>query len=354
MNMMKRGICIALAAWLVLAFALQAQERGEHRYTVMFYNAENLFDIYDDPAVLDDEFTPDGPKAWTETKYRKKLYNLAEVIHALARANRQYPAVIGLSEVENRLVLDDLVGEGKLVPANYRIVHYDSPEARGVDVALLYRPDQFEYEWSEPIRTRIPERPDFRTRDILAVCGRIDGELFCFFVNHWSSRLGGAEASEYLRCGAAATLRHFADSLRAVHPGIKLVAMGDMNDNPTDRSLAEVLGAAGRPDEVIPGGFFNPFVQLYRDGYGSNAYQDTWSLFDNIVVSDNLLGDGPGELRLLSGHGRKGSYYGMVFKRSFMVQQKGQYRNYPLRTFSGNAFLGGYSDHFPVFITIGK
>lgn len=337
---------------LFAAVSLSAQDRT---YTVMFYNVENLFDVYNDPNVRDDEFTPEGPKEWTETKYWKKIANTAEVLHAIAQANRQFPAIIGLSEIENRLVLDDLVSDERLASANYQIVHYDSPEARGVDVALLYRPDLFEYEWSDPIRTRIPGRPDFKTRDILAVCGRIEGELFCFFVNHWSSRRGGAQSSEYLRCGGAQTVRDYADSLRQVHPEIKLVVMGDMNDDPVDKSILEVLGGAGDPENIPEGGMFNPFYALFQDGYGTLAYQDAWSLYDNIVVSDNLMNlDQEGSLRLMPVKLRRQTYYASIFKRSFLIQQKGQYKNYPWRTYSGNAFLGGYSDHLPVFITIGK
>ncbi len=352
MRSMKRVLYSLMALLWLSGITLTAQDK-QTTYTVMFYNAENLFDVYNDPNVLDDEFTPEGPKVWTETKYWKKIENTAEVIHAIAQANRQFPAIIGLSEIENRLVLDDLVSEQRLAGANYQIVHYDSPEARGVDVALLYRPDQFDYLWSEPIRPNIPGRPDFKTRDILAVAGKIEGELFCFFVNHWSSRRGGAHSSEYLRCGNAQTLRDYADSLRTVYPDIKLVAMGDMNDNPTDKSLLEVLGAVGDLDKLVDGGMFNPFYQLFEDGYGTTAYQDAWSLFDNLVVSDNLIKESARGIRLLPSKQRKGRYYATIFKRPFLIQQKGQYKNYPWRTYSGNAFLGGYSDHFPVFITLG-
>lgn len=341
-------------AWVYLlaAGSVLGQERT---YTVMFYNVENLFDVYDDPYVRDEEFTPEGPKEWTEAKYWKKIANTAEVLHAVAQANRQFPAIIGLSEIENRLVLDDLVSEERLAPANYQIVHYDSPEARGVDVALLYRPDLFDYEWSDPIRTRIPGRPDFKTRDILAVCGRIEGELFCFFVNHWSSRRGGAQSSEYLRCGGAQTVRSYADSLRQVHPEIKLVVMGDLNDDPVDKSIYEVLGGTGDPENIPQGGMFNPYYALFQDGYGTLGYQDAWSLYDNIVVSDNLMNVDEGSaLRLMPVKLRRKTYYASIFKRSFLIQQKGQFKNYPWRTYSGNTFLGGYSDHLPVFITIGR
>lgn len=323
---------------------------GDGKYVVTFYNVENFFDIYDDPTVNDEEFTPDGPKEWTQVKYDKKKANISQVLFGIAAANKDYPAIIGLSEVENRRVLEDLVSTEKLAPARYQIVHYDSPEARGVDVALLYRPDVFKLEWSDVFQPVIPEIPDFRTRDILAVCGTIEGERFCFFVNHWSSRWGGAQASEYLRVGCARTLRSYADSLQAADPDIKIVIMGDMNDDPYNRSLSEILGAKREISEVESAGYFNPFWNVLKAGYGTLGYQDSWNLFDNIIVNFNLLDGGSGKLRIEKS-GDTG-FYGRIFKRSYMIQQKGKYKNYPLRSFSGNTFLGGYSDHLPVYIVI--
>lgn len=330
-------------------FSLSAKERN---HVVMFYNMENLFDIYDDPNTLDDEFTPNGPKEWSEVKYKKKISNMEQVIYGVAAQNKNYPAVIGVCEIENRRVLDDIISTPKLSKANYQIVHYDSPEPRGVDVALMYRPDVFKYEWSEAFQPVIPERPGFKTRDILAVCGRIDGELFCFFVNHWSSRRGGSEASEFLRVGWAQTLRGYADSLQKEYPDIKIVIMGDMNDDPDNRSLADVLGAGEKISDVEKGGYFNPFWSMFKAGYGTIGYQDAWSLFDNMIVNSNLLDGGSGDLRLQKG--AKGKFYGNVFNRSYLIQQQGKFKNYPLRTYSSNKFLGGYSDHLPVFLIIGE
>lgn len=348
---MKKVYLILLA--VILSLPIFGQDEPTS-HIVMFYNVENLFDIYDDPVVRDDEFTPDGFKEWTEAKYKSKLSNIEEVIYTLSASNKKFPAIIGLSEIENRRVLDDLISTPKLAMANYQIVHYDSPEARGVDVALLYRPDLFTYIKSDVFQPEIPERPDFKTRDILAVYGTIEGELFCFFVNHWSSRIGGAHQSEYLRCGCAQTLRDYADSIQVAHPDIKIVIMGDMNDDPKDKSMAEVIGAKEKLSQVEAGGYFNPFWSMQKGGYGTLGYQDSWSLFDNMIVNSNLLpGEmGGGKLRLLKG--AKNKYYGTVFKRPFMVQSKGKYKNYPLRTFSGNTFMDGYSDHFPVYIVIGK
>lgn len=339
----------AVSISLLICLSLAGQDE---KYIVAFYNVENLFDIYDDPSVLDEEFTPEGPKNWTEAKYEKKIGNLAEVIYGLSASNKDFPAVIGLAEVENHRVLDDLVSAEKLVPARYQIVHYDSPEARGVDVALLFRPDLFEYEWSKAFQPVIPEEPDFKTRDILAVCGRMGGDRICFLVNHWSSRRGGAQSSEFLRVGCASTVRRFTDSLQAADPDIKIVIMGDMNDDPDNRSLSEVLGAVEKISKVKDGGFFNPFWSMHRAGYGTLGYQDAWNLFDNIIVNSALTDNTAGHLRLLKS--AKSGFYGHIYKRNYMIQQSGRYKNYPLRTFSGNTFLGGYSDHLPVYIILGK
>lgn len=336
---------------LVLLVTLKgvAQDRN---YVVLFYNVENLFDTLKSPGVLDDEFTPEGPKQWDGRKYRKKMDRLEEVFYGVASAVKTYPAIIGLAEIENRNVLEDIVSLKKLQKANYQIAHYDSPEARGVDVALLYRPDLFAYEGSAPVRTVVPSLPDFKTRDILMVWGAIEGERVCFFVCHWPSRRNGQQSSEFLRVAAAQCVRQAADSMMQAYPGIKIAVMGDLNDDPTDKSIYDVLGAKGTEKET-PGdtGFFNPFYAMYKKGFGSLAYNDGWNLFDNIIVNGALLNGKKGKLALKKAAGEK--YYGHIFSRPFLLQQSGQYKNYPLRTYVGNNFQDGYSDHLPTYIYIG-
>lgn len=343
---MKLRYCFIVVVWL-LGQAVYAQTKP---YTVVFYNLENLFDTIPSPGVLDREFTPDGPKAWNSVKYWKKLGNIEQVIYSLAGTHKSFPTIIGVSEVENRNVLEDLVAVPKLQRANYQIVHYDSPDARGIDVALLYRPDQFKYEGSYPIRTVVPGLPDFKTRDILMVWGSIEGERFCFFVNHWPSRLGGQAASESKRVAAGRIVRHAVDSLLQEHPDTKLVIMGDLNDDPVCKSLTEGLGAKGNPKDVQPHDLFNPYFAMFKAGFGTLAYQDSWSLFDNMVINGNLLYAHTGKLKIQ----KSGKYYGNIFDRSFLHQQSGQYKGYPFRTFVGDTFQGGYSDHFPVYILINK
>lgn len=347
---MKKLLYVILTLFLVGGWlGAWAQSKP---YSVVFYNLENLFDTINSPGVFDEEFTPEGPKAWNSAKYQKKIGNIEQVFYTMAGTFRSYPTIIGVSEIENRNVLEDLVAAPKLQRANYQIVHYDSPDARGVDVALLYRPDQFKYEGSYPIKMSLPGEPKFKTRDILMVWGTIEGERFYFFVNHWPSRLGGQAASEYRRVAAAKTVRHAVDSILKEQPDAKIVIMGDLNDDPTDESLLDGLGAKGKPGEVEPGDLFNPYYAMFKAGYGTLAYQDGWNLFDNMVVNENLLNGRTGKLKLHKP--AKNKFYGNIFDRSFLHQQSGQYKNYPLRTFVGNTFQGGYSDHFPVYLFIDK
>lgn len=323
-------------------------------YKVVFYNLENFFDLENDPDVLDDEFTPDGPKKWTQDKYDKKLSNIEKVFFNIAAIDKSYPVVIGVCEVENRNVLEDIVATRKLSPANYHIVHYDSPEIRGVDAAFLYRPDVLQLEGSKAIRTVIPSLPNFKTRDIVTMWGKIDHEDFFFMVAHWPSRLGGKEVSAFKRIAVGRQMRHIADSVRALRPATKVVMMGDFNDDPTDESVAgeKGIGAKIKAKEVRPEDYYAPNAALLKAGYGTLAYGDAWNIFDNMIVSGNLIDGNSDGLKLRKAERSK--FYGNIFKRHYMVQKEGQFKGYPLRTYVGNNFQGGFSDHFPVYIYIGK
>ena len=313
--MKKRLIfTLLLAAFIVACFA-------QKPYKVVFYNFENLFDTIHDPGVLDEEFTPEGPKKWNSAKYTRKIGNLERVLFDIAAEDKDYPVVIGVSEIENRSVMEDVIAQPKLAPGNYRIVHYDSPDARGVDVAFYYRPDVFKLEGSAAIPFKMPELPNFRTRDFVTMWGTIDSEPFFFLVSHWPSRLGGKEASAPKRLAAAKQVKHIVDSVTAANP----VGKGDM---------------------------FNPFIGLLKAGYGTLAYRDEWNLFDNIIVSENLATGSTGSLKIQPAGNSK--FYGGIFRRPYMIQKEGQYKGYPLRTFVGNNFQGGFSDHFPVYIYIAK
>jgi hypothetical protein len=331
-------------------FAVATLWAQDKPYKVVFYNLENLFDIHDDPETHDEEFLPKGVKKWNAKKYQMKLTNMERVLFDIAAINRDYPIVIGVSEIENRSVLEDLISQPKLKGANYRICHYDSPDARGVDVAFLYRADVFKLQGSDNIKLVVDELPNFKTRDLVVMWGTIEDEPFYFLVSHWPSRLGGKETSQFKRDACAKQIRGIKDSLLAANPATKVVVMGDFNDDATDASLVKTMGAKGKTEELVKGDFFNPYFQMLRAGYGTLAYQDAWNLFDNICVTENLVNAEDGKLRIIKGD----KFYGNIFTRPYMIQQEGQYKGYPLRTFVTNNFQNGFSDHFPVYIYIGK
>lgn len=356
---MKRSFIVA-ALLLLMSLSTSAQ-KTQQNYVIGFYNLENLFDIYDDPVKNDSEFLPEGKNKWTQAKYEKKLHNMAKVIRSMADNNKRWHTILGISEIENRLVIEDLVSQPEIADANYEIVHYDSPDRRGVDVALLYKPDQFTYLDSESIPFDFNSDIDFsdtdtsyfKTRDILMVHGLIAGEHFAFYVAHLPSRIGGKGGN--LRGRGGEIIYNHAMMMEEKYPGIKIVAMGDMNDNPTDDSMAKYLHGQERLENVTPGEFFSPYVSMLKAGYGSLCYQGVWSIYDLELVNYNLAHAPDGGLKIqpvTKNHGKE--YYGVVFKRPWMTTQKGQYKGYPFRTFSNGAFVGGYSDHYPTYIVVGK
>lgn len=338
---------IFLAALLVVGGQLVGERPAGQGYVVAFYNVENLFDTIDQPEVQDEEFTPGSGKEWNSAKYALKLERIARALCGVGARAEAMPAVIGLAEVENRCVAEDLTATGLLAETDYRVVHYDSPDARGIDVALLYRPELFDCEGSRAVRVEVPGLPHFRTRDILTVWGTMGGERFLFLVAHLPSRRGGAEASEFKRCAAAAVMRRVADSVLRECPDTRIVMMGDMNDDPTDKSLSEVIGAADDPGSVQAGGWFNPFAALFAAGRGTLGYGGEWNLFDNIILSGNLL-DGDGLRPVSDRSGR----FGYIYDAGYLLQQEGRYAGFPERTFAGDRYLGGYSDHLPVYVVL--
>ena len=344
---MKKTILFVMLAVMATSVAF-----AQKPYTVAFYNIENVFDLHNDPDTHDDEFTPEGEKQWNQYKYDHKMKNIERVLFDLASIQRDYPIVIGLSELENRSVLEEIVALPKLAPAKYRICHYDSPDARGIDCSFIYRADVFKLEGSDNIKLVVPGEPDFRTRDLVVMWGTIEGEPFYFLVSHWPSRRGGQFGSAHLREACASQIKALKDSVLAKNPATKFIAMGDFNDDATDASIVEVMGAKGKIKDLKSGDFFNPFNAMLRAGLGTLAYQDSWNLFDNICVTENLVTGSHGESKLQ--RAPKSKFYGNIFSRPYMIQQEGQYKGYPLRTFVGNNFQNGFSDHLPVYIYIGK
>lgn len=357
--MKQSRLILVLAAMLLLSLSACARGKGGASYVLGFYNLENLFDTYHDEGKNDYEFLPDGANKWTEARYEKKLHNMATVIRAMADGNKAFHTVLGVSEIENRHVLEDLVNQPEIAEANYQIVHYDGPDRRGVDVALLYRPDQFELLDSESIpfdfaSTSIrfdmdpQEQADFRTRDILMARGLLGGEMFAFFVAHLPSRIGGKGSD--LRSRGAEIIHERSMELSREYPGIKIVVMGDMNDNPTDESMTVYMKGKENIADVGPDEFFSPFTSMLKAGYGSLAYRGEWNIYDIILVNEPLAKPAPGSLGIIPIV--KGKYYGRVFSKPFMTQQTGQYKGTPFRTFSSGTFIGGYSDHYPTYIVV--
>ena len=349
---------MAFTLALLLA-APAARSQNARSYVIGFYNLENLFDTYHDEGKNDYEYLPEGANQWTEAKYTKKLHNMATVIRAMKEDNKVWHAVLGVSEIENRHVLEDLVNQPEIAEADFQIVHYDGPDRRGVDVALLYRPGVFKVLESKSIPYTFDsrqitfdmgpeEQADFRTRDILMVRGLLGGEMFAFFVAHLPSRIGGKGGD--LRSRGGEIMYEEAMRLMEEFPGIKIVAMGDMNDNPTDDSMAVYMHGREKITEVGEKDFFSPFVSMLKAGYGSLAYQGEWNIYDIIVVNSNLVHARRGSLGLIPVV--KDKYYGRIFHKPFMTQQEGPYKGTPFRTSSGGAFINGYSDHYPTYIVV--
>ena len=353
---MKRFIYTILI--LLVAAPSVFADKPARSYIIGFYNLENLFDTYHDDGKNDMEYLPDGANEWTEVKYIKKLHNMATVIRAMAEENKAFHSVLGVSEIENRHVLEDLVNQPEIASANFQIVHYDGPDRRGVDVALLYRPEHFKVIESQSIPFTFEgtdidfgmtaeEKEYFRTRDILMVRGLLDGEMFAFFVAHLPSRLGAKSGSLRDRGGEIIYRRSM--ELMQEFPGIKIVAMGDMNDNPTDASMTKYVNARENIADVGPENFFSPFLSMFKAGYGSLAYRGAWCIFDIIIVNSNLCNPPKGPLAIMPIVKKK--YYARIFQQPFMTHQGGQYKGTPKRTLADTG-VEGYSDHYPTYIVV--
>lgn len=350
---------MALAACaLVLSACGRSSEKD---YVVGFYNLENLFDTNHDEGKNDNDYLPEGSYKWTSDKYEKKISNMASVIRAMADENGAFHALLGVSEVENDNVLRDLVAQPSIRKAKYKFVHFESPDRRGVDVALLYRSKCFKvieaeaipFDFnSEDIEFEYDEagKSDFRTRDILLVRGKMGGEMFAIFVAHLPSRLG--DKGSDLRSRGAQIMHQKSMELMARYPGIKIVAMGDMNDNPTDVSMTDYLRARENISEVGAEDFFSPFLSMIKAGYGTLEYRGVWNIFDIIAVNSNLVNAPEKSLKIKKIEADK--FYGKVFNPPFLTQQEGRYKGTPFRTFSRGEFIGGYSDHYPTYIVIGR
>ncbi len=314
-------------------------------YAISFYNLENLFDAQDDPNNTgDDDFLPTGPYKWTQQQYEKKLDNIAYVISQLAREHTPYgPAFIGVAEVENSHVLEDLVQRETIKTSGLKVIHADGPDRRGIDVAALYNPNILDFEGYEYHSFEWDENPDFVTRDQLHVWGKIAGERVHFIVLHWPSRYGGYKSNPLREATAGLTMEIIND-IYANESDARIVVMGDFNDDPTNTSVTEVLKAKETRSEVKYQELYNPSASLFAKGIGTLVYQNKWNFFDQMIVSHGLLSK-ESPLRLWKME---------VFNRDFLITQEGKRKGYPHRTFDNNSFIDGYSDHFPVLLYLVK
>ena len=300
--------------------------------------------------ILSDDFTPKSNKNYTYNIYQQKLKNIAQVISEIGfKYTKTAPAVVGLVEVENRQVVEVLTQQDALKKYDYGVVHYNSFDARGIDVALIYQKKRFTVTNSykkELVLFREDGKREY-TRDLLVVSGILDGEKVAFFVNHWPSRRGGEAVSMPKRNAAAALLKQEMDALREKNPNIKLIAMGDFNDDPISPSFKNHLKAVGDEKELneeYP--YFNPMYKMYKKGVASLAYRDAPNLFDQIIYSKNLVSGSSAEEYAV--------YRTEVYAPAYLINKQGNYKGYPFRSWDGDKFTGGYSDHFPVFTILQK
>ena len=307
---------------ILLALNGVAQQR-----VVAFYNVENLFDTLRNPSSHDEDMLPLSDKKWNRQRYNAKLHLISEAISTM---NGDYPTLLGLAEVENRAVVQDLVSTPHLSKASYAICHYDSPDERGIDVALLYRPEHFHYAGSRSIHNQA----DPTTRDILTVWGEMDGHPTFIVVVHWPSRIGGVKFTESKRRVSARQVRHIVDSVMKENPATRIIVMGDMNDNPRNKSITEDLRATARP--TLSTDLYNPFASAKR---GSSVYDGKWNQYDNIIVSQNV------PLLAIDGKRRAKNFH-----HPMLLTKSGK----PRPTYSSADYKGGASDHLPIYIIMGS
>lgn len=337
MNKIKYGLLFVMILSVSL---LPAQEVMR----VMCYNVENFFDCDDDPKKNDEEFLPDSPKAWTYSRYKEKQSNISKVIVSLGGWNA--PAIVGLVEVESRKALTDLTLYSELKNLKYKFIHHESPDARGIDVALLYQPNLFKPFNNKPLRINFPEAPRSKTRDVLLVSGRVPtGDTLHVFVCHFPSRIGGADETADKRNYVAGVIRAQVDSLYRISKQPNIIIMGDMNDYPDNASMKDVLKAQKPGAPYSDKNLYNLMFPLQQKGIGSHKYRGEWGMLDQIVVSGNLMQE-DSKIHTLKNEAA-------VFDADFLMTEDEKYMGkMPLRTYAGPKYLGGFADHLPVYFDL--
>ncbi len=313
-------------------------------YTIAFYNLENLFDFRNDAKTFDEDFLPNSQKRWDKKRYFKKIEKLGRVISMIGSASEGLsaeeqenpPAIIGLAEVENKRVLHDLTQSTHLKQFNYRYIHFDSKDERGVDVALLYDPERFTEENTKTFDFYLEKengRQDY-TRDILLVSGKLNDEYVHILVNHWPSRREGQQESEVKRMTAAKKAIEIIEGIKTQKSNAKFIVMGDFNDNPNNEPMCFLSETTN---------LHNPMATMRSYSKGSVNHNFTWNMFDQILVSTTFFHSENNKLKYESAH---------IYDAPFLKQAKGRYKGQPSRTYAGDNYLGGFSDHFPVYLLL--
>lgn len=310
----------------------------KNTFTIGFYNVENLFDTINNPNTSDDDFTPTGKHRWNKKKYFHKIKKITSVISQIGKEHaNQPPVILGLVEVENDTVVKDLVQHKNLEKFNYQYIHFESKDERGIDVSLLYNKDYFKEISSKTYSLPLTDEegnPDY-TRDILVVKGYLHDELVHIFVNHWPSRRKGEQETKHKRIKAAQLVHTAISEIKKEIENPRIVIMGDFNDNPTSESIKNYL---------VNEDFYNPMLSLYQNGKGTLTYFKEWHLFDQIIFSKTFF-ETSSKHNFLKAN---------IFAKDWLRSYKGKYKNSPFRTYIGPWHQGGYSDHFPVYLTFEK
>lgn len=341
---MRKYILSFAIAIIALALFTSGSPKRIAMYGVAFYNLENLFDTLHDAGKNDWEFLPDGVNKWGKMKYENKLANMSKVLSELCTDRLpRGAAIIGVSEIENRQVLEDLLKQPALKDRNYQIVHHEGPDRRGVDCALFYNPRFFTLESSRLVPYIYPDNDTtYATRGFLLASGKMSGENLHVIVNHWPSR---AAVSFYRELGGT-QVRAIKDSILAADPHAKVIIMGDLNDDPNNKSITEALGAKHKEKDAGEHDLYNPWWDmLYKTGQGTLLYDGKWNLFDQIIFTGNMLGKDRTSLKY---------YKNEVFLRDYLIQQEGRHKGNPKRTHASGVWLNGYSDHLPAIIYLVK
>jgi len=318
--------------------------------TIAFYNVENLFDTINNPNTFDDDFTSKGKNHYTSQIYWNKIKNISTVISQIGfEKTNNSPALIGLAEIENRFVLEDLVQSEKLKSKQYKIIHFDSPDFRGIDVALLFQEKYFTPINQEVFEVKLWGESGTRiyTRDILLVSGLLDNELIHIIVNHWPSRRGGQIKSNPKREKAAYVVSKIIDKITLDYPNSKIIVMGDFNDDPIDKSLKTGLNSVGKLQKTKDSLFYNPMEAMYKKGMNTLGYRDGINLFDQVLMNVHCVS-------FDNNYEDFKFYKAGIFNPNYLITSKGKYKGYPFRSFQNNNFSGGYSDHFPVYVYLIK